>query len=90
MTTWRNLILEEMNRCCDSWRELAGCTLSEEELDNRFDHLAPEPIGQPFTLWTFSRVYFPWEHDGVEKCASVPRSPCSEVTPHIGGTLYDR
>lgn len=41
--------------------------------------------GDPFTIWTEDRVYFPGNYDGSEWVASVPRHPCNEYTDHVGG-----
>lgn len=61
------------------------CTLSAEQLFERFDDGFGSVEGRPFTAWTETRVYFPTDYDGAENVASAPRNPCDEVTDHIGG-----
>lgn len=82
-TTWRKLI--------DKARELArdnsaveGCTLTQAELDVEFDDGYGGAEGEPFTMWTLFRVYFPVVYDGSEWVGSVPRNPCDEATVHQG------
>ncbi len=41
--------------------------------------------GQPFTVWTERRVYFPLCYDGAEWVGSAPRDPCDEALRHQGG-----
>jgi hypothetical protein len=87
MTSWREEITEAMEIAGESWDEVVGCTLTEAELDSRFrDEHKAEAEGQPFTLWTEHRVYFPTVYDGSEQVDSVPRNPCGEATPHVGHT----
>ena len=86
MSTWRELISEDMEDHKDSWPSVVRCTLSDAELDEGFDSGYGGTRGKPFTLWTHSRVYFPACYDGSEWCASVPRDPISnEATGHVGG-----
>ena len=85
MTTWRKLITETMKAEWESWSSVIACTLSDDELDKEFDNSFGAVEGQPFTLWTANRVYFPRCYDGHESVASVPRNPCNEPTEHIGG-----
>lgn len=85
MTTWRELILNEMQSQNETWDNVVACTLSNEELDVDFYDGYGSAEGQPFTLWTNSRVYFPVVYDGAEWVGSVPRHPCAEATEHIGG-----
>ena len=84
ITTWRNQITMEMIRRGETWADVIACTLSEDELDRPFDGGHGIAEGQPFTLWTERRVYFPCECDGAESVASVPRDPCPEATKHVG------
>ena len=79
MTTWR--------------KEIGNDVLSQSEaiypkdldLDKVFDSGYGGSEGEPFTLWTKDRVYFPAVYDGSEWVASVPRNPCDIATVHIGG-----
>ena len=42
-------------------------------------------LGPAFTAWGEKRVYFPATYDGRQWVDSVPRNPCAQATPHIGG-----
>lgn len=83
-TSWRQLIVAEMRLRDETWREVKSCTLTEEELDEKFDAGFGLPEGKPFTLWTENRVYFPVEYDGAERAASVARNPDGKATEHVG------
>jgi hypothetical protein len=86
ITNWKTLISEEMTNQNESWDDLCGNTLTEEEMCRRFDHgHKAEPEGIPFTLWTRFRVYFPLVYDGAEWVGSVPRHTCMQKIKHLGG-----
>ena len=83
--TWRKLITLEMKEVGEKWSDVVACTLSEAELDVPFDIGYGAPEGQPFTVWTTNRVYFPVQYDGAEWAASVSRIVDRVPTEHIGG-----
>lgn len=85
MTTWRKLIAREMVNNRETWCDLVHCTLSGEELDVEFNGDFGSANGEPFTLWTQDKVYFPCCYDGAEWVASVSRHPDGNPTEHIGG-----
>lgn len=85
MTTWRELIALHMSYLNENWSDIISCTLSDDELDVKFDSGYGRVEGVPFTLWTTRRVYFPVMYDGAEWVDSVPRNPCDKKTVHIGG-----
>lgn len=85
MTTWRELIDHEMQRHGDTWPDLVDMTGDGDWLDTPFDNDYGGTEGEPFTLWTKKRVYFPVQYDGAEWVASVPRFPCDQPTYHVGG-----
>lgn len=85
MSTWRQLIQDEMNDQQESFSDVVKCTLDNNGLDMEFDEGFGWPEGSPFTLWTHSRVYFPTSYDGAEWVSSAPREPCSEIMTHVGG-----
>lgn len=85
MATWRELIAEELGQQKEQWMNVVANTLTTEELDKEFSDGFGLSEGLPFTMWTHTRVYFPAVYDGSEWCASVPRSPTDEATPHVGG-----
>jgi hypothetical protein len=84
-TTWKHLIEQELTAQDESWSDVVHSTLTEEELNRRFDCSFGAAEGVPFTIWTTNRVYFPAQYDGSEWCESVSRNPCDERTYHIGG-----
>lgn len=84
LSSWRELIQYEREDRGDLDGALV-CTLSEPELDVRFDSGYGLPEGKPFTAWTERRVYFPICYDGAESVGSAPRNPCDEATEHQGG-----
>ena len=81
---WRKKIIDEMSNRGETWEDVVYCTLNEAELDTRFDSSYGSIQGQPFTLWTKKRVYYPVDYDGSEWCESVPRDPCDEAKDHSG------
>lgn len=83
MATWRRLITREFNVTHDSWDEVDGCTLREDQLDVVFDAELGE--GESFTLWTRKRVYFPGGYDGRQWVVSVSRHPDGVPTDNLQG-----
>ena len=60
-------------------------TLSDDELDTKFDAGYGGTGGKSFTAWGEKFVYFPICYDGAEWVGSAPRNPCDIQTPHQGG-----
>ncbi len=86
MKSWRELISKQMEWREENWSMVEACTLSHEQLDEKFDNGYGLPQGKPFTLWTKWRVYFPSVYDGSERADSVPRHPIRmQETAHVGG-----
>lgn len=83
--TWRKLITEQMALCGEGWSDVVSSTLSGDELNKEFDSGYGGSDGQPFTLWTEKRVYFPVVYDGAEWVGSVSRNPDGKPTGHMGG-----
>ena len=83
MSTWRKKIENERSKREDG--PIIACTLSDDELDFKFDSSWGTPKGKPFTAWSECRVYFPVTYDGAEWVGSAPRDPCDEATDHVGG-----
>jgi len=79
--TWRNMIGKEIESNKDT---LIACTLSDAEMDRKFDAWNGMTNGTPFTAWGEKYVYFPVVYDGGEWCGSAPRHPCDIATKHIG------
>ncbi len=84
-TSWRQDLTESMKQRGESWSDVDAHTLTEEQLDEKFDHGFGGTSGTPFTLWTKNHVYFPAEYDGAEWVAVVPRNPNGVATAHVGG-----
>jgi hypothetical protein len=84
ITCWKELIFKEMKQHKESFSNVVKCTLSDQELEEKFDDGWGGLKGKPFTLWTEKRVYFPVQYDGSEWVSSVPRNPCNEETKHVG------
>lgn len=80
MKNWRELINSALGD-----DKLIACTLSNEELDIKFDSGYGGSEGKPFTAWSETRVYFPIVYNGSEWVESAPRNPCDEATKHFGG-----
>lgn len=83
LDSWRELIDEARAQHNDG--PIIACTLTDDELDRRFDSGYGGTQGAPFTAWSEHRVYFPTCYDGAEWVSSAPRSPNGEVTDHVGG-----
>ena len=84
--TWRELITLEMEDVGEKWSDVVACTLSETELDRVFSDGYEYPQGQPFTLWTTNRVYFPVHYNESEWVASASRIVDMVPTDHIGSS----
>jgi hypothetical protein len=84
-TTWKELITDAMENSKESWDDVVSCTLTENELEKKFDGGYGGSEGKPFTLWTKKRVYFPVVYDGSEWVESVSRRPDKKPSGHFGG-----
>lgn len=84
-TTWRDELRSEMAEQGESFDDVEACTLSPEQLDAEFDDGFGGTQGEPFTVWTRNRVYFPVCYDGAEWVGSVARNPDGKPTQHVGG-----
>lgn len=86
-TCWATMINNEMDRHGETWNDVVASAppVNLMDWDRLFDDGYGCEEGEPFTLWTKSRVYFPACYDGAEWVASVPRDPNDEVTEHVGG-----
>jgi hypothetical protein len=80
LTTWYDLIKEEMTKRGEDFTTRI-CTLSEEQQLSNWDK-----SGYPecFTAWGQSYVYFPVECKGFYFVGSAPRHPCDESTEIMG------
>jgi hypothetical protein len=85
MTTWRKELDEAFKDARDWWEDVVSSTLSDVQLDEKFDSSYGCVEGCAFTVWTHRNVYFPWRYDGSEGVARVSRNPDDDPTPHVGG-----
>ena len=84
MDNWKNLIKYEMQEQGETFDDVVECTLTEQQLLVEFDSGYGSSRGEPFTLWTTNRVYFPVVYDGAEWVESVSRNPDGKPTHHFG------
>lgn len=87
LTTWRAEIVEHLKLHGMTWDDIEDMAVEggEEALDKQFDPGFGGEEGAPFTVWTPTRVLFPWCYDGSEGVTSVARHPNGTPTHHIGG-----
>lgn len=83
--SWKDMLIKCMSYNGETWEDVIDCTLSEELLNQKFDSGHGGTEGEPFTLWTNKRVYFPVCYDGAEWVGSVSRNPDGAPTSHVGG-----
>jgi hypothetical protein len=74
-----------MRECGELFEDIESSTLTDEQLDTKFDNGYGGSQGCAFTVWTKNHVYFPAVYDGAEWVAYVPRHPNGEATSHVGG-----
>lgn len=84
-TTWRKQLTAAFAKNKESWDDVESITLSEEQLNCKFYPGYGGSEGDPFTVWTKNRVYFPVVYDGSEWVESVSRNPDGKPTAHFGG-----
>ncbi len=80
MENWKKMIAEVAGD-----DKIIACTLTEEELLQKFDAGFGGSEGKPFTAWSEKYVYFPIVYDGAEWVGKAPRNLCDEATKHQGG-----
>lgn len=85
ITTWRKELDEVLKAHDESWSDIVSNTMSDEQMDTKFDSGYGGTGGCEFTVWTHRRVYFPCQYDGAEWVGSVVRNPDGIATEHIGG-----
>ena len=84
-TTWREELIDALEKRDECWSDIESSTLTDDELDKEFDCGYGGSEGKPFTVWTVNTVYFPWVYDGAEGVAWVSRHPDGKATDHVGG-----
>jgi hypothetical protein len=84
MATWRELLVLGMEGRNDSFDNIVSNTMTDAEMDKKFDNGYGVSQGCSFTVWTKSAVYFPLVYDGAEWVGSVSRNPDGIPTAHQG------
>lgn len=85
MVRWRDLIVYCMSEYNEKWEDVVSYVPDDGKwLDYLFDDTYGSIEGEPFTLWTKGRVYFPMVFDGSEWVASISRDPDGVITKHLG------
>lgn len=84
-TTWRQQLTDALKEQQETWPDIESITLTDNQLDTEFDDGFGGAEGEPFTVWTKNRVYFPIVYDGAEWVESVSRHPDGKPTYHLGG-----
>lgn len=83
-TCWRRGIEYAMGLHGEGWGDIVSSATPLPALDRMFDSGYGGSEGEPFTVWTHGRVYFPLVYDGAEWVGSVSRSPDGKATKHFG------
>lgn len=76
LTSWKELFKEVV----PEKEAIIAITISEEELERKFNAYYGTTEGTPFVAWSELWVYFSCTHDGMEFIERVPRFPF--VVPH--------
>lgn len=89
MTTWRELIEEEMMGNNESYADIkhAQANTTDPEWDLiEFEQSYGSHSGCSFIVYTDNYIYFPTTYDGWEECECIPRHPNINWEPkHYGG-----
>lgn len=75
--TFQSFLEDALAEYGDSWTDVVAYTLTADKLASAEPEADSE---EPFTMWTATRVYFPYTYDGiVYAVVSVPRNPSAEA-----------
>ncbi len=85
MTNWKSLLISEMQDQKETLDDIESNTMTQKEMNKKFDNGYGGTSGIPFTVWTANTVYFPICYDGAEWVGSVSRNPDGIPTDHQGG-----
>lgn len=85
MTTWKELIQLALQQRGETLADIEQNTLTDAEMEVKFNSGYGRNEGKPFTVWTAKTVYFPINYDGAEWVGSVSRHPDGKPTEHQGG-----
>ena len=75
----------EMQKRGETIEDIVSNTMTDDEMDKKFNAGYVGLEGIPFTVWTTNTVYFPIGYDGSEWVGSVSRNPDGKPTEHQGG-----
>ena len=84
LTNQKEMLIAALAENGETLADIESTTLTEAEMNKKFDAGYGAVEGCEFTVWTRNRVYFPVEYDGAESVGSVSRNPDGKRTPHIG------
>lgn len=84
MESWGEMLKEAFIETGDNFDNMKT-TLSDEDLDVKFNTGYGGSEGKSFTAWGDNYVYFPVVYDGSEWVGFAPRFICDIATPHWGG-----
>lgn len=82
--TWKKFLQKACENTGDNFDTLVT-TLTENEMNRKFESGYGGTRGRPFTAWGEKYVYFPICYDGAEWVGYAPRNPCDEAMDHQGG-----
>lgn len=85
--SWKHLFEDVFKETHDNFDDLE-ITLSESELNKKFDTGFGAVKGKSFLAWSENWVYFPVCYDGAEWIEYVPRNPnptLNYIPTHYGG-----
>ena len=88
VTSWAKLLREEFEKNGDDFTDTGVdelCTLTDDELNERFAEGYGVFGGKPFVAWGKNFVYFSVTYDGSRSVGSVPRNPTEGFTAHWHG-----
>lgn len=88
MSSWEEQFIKSWRELIDELSggdKLIACTLTDEELDVKFQTFYGEIEGKSFVAWSEEYVYFAFHEETMEDVARFPRNPCSiDNLKHVG------
>ena len=81
MTTWKELLKQEMKYYNDDMKNIVSVSPKNLNLDKNSE----SEDENPFTIWTNDRVYFPMIYNDFGLIESVSRNPNDENTLFLIG-----
>jgi len=85
MENWKEMMDKKLKENGEAWEDVEANTMTEADMDKKFDSDFGDTEGCPFTVWTKNSVYFPICYDGAEWVGRVSRNPDGIPTSHQGG-----